>query len=190
MSTGNRPEITRPTHHDRHRRVGTVAAPLLIAAAVLFSGCTSTAQVESSDAAADSTADAGDTGGLGAIDAATLDALDERKSDFDDWMHAWRDAGCHTGATPGGDLNCATQLAAGHLVASAVAIEFGSLPDFGMGDETTERVASIAQAAEASGAAWIDGECPGAATPSCDALVVAFVDDLGALHEELLRWTR
>lgn len=128
-------------------------------------------------------------GALGSIDEATLDGLDERKASFDEWMHGWRTGGCDQDPAAAPEL-CAGQLAEGQLLAAATAIDFGALPDFGMGDQATEEVARSAERAQASGEKWTDAGCAGAEGIGCADLTTRLVDDLEALQETLLGWTR
>lgn len=163
-------------------RDGLVVAALI--ALLPLTGCAAPA------ADSGSIAETPDAGGPAPIDADTLDVLDAQKAAFDDWMYDWQSSGCDADRAASGDLDCASLLSFGQLEATATSIAFGSLPEFGVGDEGTESVAVVASAADVAGVAWVDAECAGDPSPRCAALARDFVERIGALQEGLLQWSR
>jgi hypothetical protein len=171
------------------RRAGLAAALAVVSVAVI-AGCATPGAAEPADDTIDAAVEGTTSNERASIDSDTLDALDAQKAAFDDWMYDWQSSGCDEERAASGDLDCATILSFGQLEVTATAIAFGSLEDFGIGDQGTDAVARTAAVADAAGAAWVDAECAGDSSPACAASAREFVQSLTVLQEELLQWSR
>jgi hypothetical protein len=171
-------------------RRAVLAAALAAVSLAALVGCASAGPAEPAGGITEEAVEETTGGERAPIDADTLDALDAQKAAFDGWMYDWQSSGCDEERAASGDLDCATILSFGQLEATATAIAFGSLDDFGIGDEGTDAVARTAAVADVAGTNWVDAECAGDPSPTCAASAREFVQSLAALQEELLQWSR